>query len=128
MCGEKLFGHEPDLNWVIFLEGVVTTRAFMRTVMPVGYSDLRDLLPRIHSITEHHLLAVSSTRRPEPADTEDSTSFVPVEAADGSAVSPSVDGRGDGDDKTGKRRNDDDAVEAARERYLRRRLQHQTTR
>ena len=41
---------EEQLTWVIFREVMWTSKAFMRTVTPIDYSWVRDLLPRLHKV------------------------------------------------------------------------------
>lgn len=50
-----LFGNEEKLDWVVYNEIVDTAKTYMRTVCPVRYSWLKDLLPRLHDIDVYKL-------------------------------------------------------------------------
>ena len=50
-----LFGREDSLDWVVYNEIVDTAKTYMRTVCPVKYVWLKDLLPRLHDIDVYRL-------------------------------------------------------------------------
>ena len=50
-----LFGREDSLDWVVYNEIVDTAKTYMRTVCPVKYMWLKDLLPRLHDIDVYRL-------------------------------------------------------------------------
>lgn len=53
--GSALFGKEDSLDWVIFYELVDTAKTYMRTVCPIRYTWVRDLLPQLHDIDVYRL-------------------------------------------------------------------------
>ena len=50
-----LFGREPSLDWVVFHELVDTAKTYMRTICPIRYSWVQDLLPRLHEVDVYRL-------------------------------------------------------------------------
>ena len=50
-----LFGSEASLDWVIYNEIVDTAKTYMRTICPVRYTWLKDLLPRLHEVDVYKL-------------------------------------------------------------------------
>ncbi|XP_033112480.1 probable ATP-dependent RNA helicase DHX40 [Anneissia japonica] len=50
-----LIGKEESLDWVIFHEVVWTSKVYMRTVCPIQYEWVRDLLPRLHELDAYSL-------------------------------------------------------------------------
>ena len=50
-----LFGREEKLDWVVFYELVDTAKTYMRTVCPVRYGWVKDLLPQLHDIDVYRL-------------------------------------------------------------------------
>ena len=53
--GSALFGKEEILDWVIFYELVDTAKTYMRTVCPIRYAWVKDLLPQLHDIDVYRL-------------------------------------------------------------------------
>ena len=53
--GSALFGREEKLDWIIFFELVETAKTYMRTVCPIRYSWVKDLLPQLHDIDVYRL-------------------------------------------------------------------------
>ena len=53
--GSVLFGREDSLDWVIFYEVVDTAKTYMRTVCPIRYVWVKDLLPQLHDIDVYRL-------------------------------------------------------------------------
>ena len=53
--GSVLFGREESLDWVIFYELVDTAKTYMRTVCPVRYAWVKDLLPQLHGMDVYRL-------------------------------------------------------------------------
>lgn len=66
-CCSKLFDQEADLNWVIFHDVLVTSRVYIRTVCPIRYEWVKDLLPKLHEVDVYEL---SSVARQEVTDEE----------------------------------------------------------
>lgn len=50
-----LFGVEKSLDWVVYFELVETTKTYMRTLCPVRYAWVQDLLPQLHNIDVYKL-------------------------------------------------------------------------
>ena len=51
----SLFGQEEKLDWVVFYELVDTAKTYMRTLCPIRYSWVKDLLPQLHDIDVYRL-------------------------------------------------------------------------
>ena len=58
-----LFGQEEKLDWVVFYELVDTAKTYMRTVCPVRYSWVKDLLPQLHDIDVYRLSNCEGRKR-----------------------------------------------------------------
>uniref|UniRef100_A0A7N9AWU4 RNA helicase n=1 Tax=Mastacembelus armatus TaxID=205130 RepID=A0A7N9AWU4_9TELE len=63
----SLFDQEAELNWVIFHDVLVTSRVYIRTVCPIRYEWVKDLLPKLHEVDVYEL---SSVAREEVTDEE----------------------------------------------------------
>lgn len=63
----QLFGQELHLDWIIFHDVLVTSRVYVRTVCPIRYEWVKDLLPKLHEIDVYEL---SSVAREEVTDEE----------------------------------------------------------
>ncbi|XP_029372839.1 probable ATP-dependent RNA helicase DHX40 isoform X2 [Echeneis naucrates] len=63
----SLFDQEAELNWVIFHDVLVTSRVYIRTVCPIRYEWVKDLLPKLHEVDVYEL---SSVAREEVTDKE----------------------------------------------------------
>uniref|UniRef100_A0A7N6A0W3 RNA helicase n=1 Tax=Anabas testudineus TaxID=64144 RepID=A0A7N6A0W3_ANATE len=63
----SLFDQEAELNWVIFHDVLVTSRVYIRTVCPIRYDWVKDLLPKLHEVDVYEL---SSVAREEVTDEE----------------------------------------------------------
>lgn len=66
-CCSKLFDQEAELNWIIFHDVLVTSRVYIRTVCPIRYDWVKDLLPKLHEVDVYEL---SSVAREEVTDEE----------------------------------------------------------
>lgn len=66
-CRSKLFDDEVELNWIIFHDVLVTSRVYIRTVCPIRYDWVKDLLPKLHEVDAYEL---SSVARQEVTDEE----------------------------------------------------------
>ncbi len=53
--GSVLFGCEKSLDWVVYMELVETAKTYMRTLCPIKYSWIQDLLPQLHDIDVYKL-------------------------------------------------------------------------
>lgn len=63
----QLFGQESQLDWIIFHDVLATSRMFVRTVCPIRYEWVKDLLPKLHEVDVYEL---SSVAREEVTDEE----------------------------------------------------------
>ena len=50
-----LFSQEKSLDWVLYMELVDTARTYMRTICPISYSWVKDLLPQLHNVDVYRL-------------------------------------------------------------------------
>ena len=73
--GSVLFGCENSLDWVIYFELIETAKTYMRTICPVRYSWVQDLLPQLHDVDVYRL---SDCERKRQRDSEN----VPTEDTD----------------------------------------------
>ena len=66
--GSALFGREDNLDWVIFYELVDTAKTYMRTLCPIRYAWVKDLLPQLHEVDVYRL-SDCEQRREEAVET-----------------------------------------------------------
>ena len=67
-----LFGNEESLDWVIYQEILDTAKTYIRTICPVKYAWLKDLLPRLHQVDAYKLSACERKRlRSSKTDEDD---------------------------------------------------------
>lgn len=76
-CGFKLFDQEGELNWVIFHDVLATARVYIRTVCPIRYEWVKDLLPKLHEVDAYELSSVAR----EEVTAEEMTKWESREAA-----------------------------------------------
>ncbi|NXU40510.1 DHX40 helicase, partial [Drymodes brunneopygia] len=109
-----LYNQETQLEWIIFHDVAVTSKIYVRTVCPVRYEWVRELLPRLHQLDAHEL---SSVAREEVTE-EEITRWKHREELKRQS-------EGVTDSSAGKleRRNDDKSIQDARARYLERKQQ-----
>uniref|UniRef100_A0A8C7K0U0 RNA helicase n=1 Tax=Oncorhynchus kisutch TaxID=8019 RepID=A0A8C7K0U0_ONCKI len=107
----SLFDQEAQLDWVIFHDLLVTSRIYIRTVCPIRYDWVKDLLPKLHEVDVYEL---SSVAREEVTD-EEVAKWVTKEAAK----------RQTDVFKKLEKRNDESSVRDARARYLQRKQERQ---
>uniref|UniRef100_A0A8C7TUR3 RNA helicase n=1 Tax=Oncorhynchus mykiss TaxID=8022 RepID=A0A8C7TUR3_ONCMY len=107
----SLFDQEAQLDWVIFHDLLVTSRIYIRTVCPIRYDWVKDLLPKLHEVDVYEL---SSVAREEVTD-EEVAKWVTKEAAK----------RQTDVFKKLEKRNDESSVSDARARYLQRKQERQ---
>ncbi|TMS07009.1 putative ATP-dependent RNA helicase DHX40 [Larimichthys crocea] len=113
---QQLFDDEVELNWIIFHDVLVTSRVYIRTVCPIRYDWVKDLLPKLHEVDAYEL---SSVARQEVTDEE----MIKWETREAAKRQPEV----STEDimKKLEKRNDETAVSDARARYLQRKQQRQ---
>ncbi|XP_060929170.1 probable ATP-dependent RNA helicase DHX40 [Limanda limanda] len=110
----SLCDQEGKLNWVIFHDMLVTSRVYIRTVCPVRYEWVKDLLPKLHEVDVYEL---SNVAREEVTDEE----MVKWETKEAAKRQPEV----STEDVLNKheKRNNEASVSDARARYLQRKQQ-----
>eukprot|EP00041_Stephanoeca_diplocostata_P006018 m.73312 g.73312 ORF g.73312 m.73312 type:complete len:804 (-) comp16123_c0_seq1:1513-3924(-) len=107
-----LFAQQERLDWVVFHEVVWTSRPYMRTITPIAYSWVKDLLPKLHEV-DVYSLTTSGVVQTDTTTASDAASSSRPTGDDGTT--------GPGARAAAyARRNDDSKVAAARERYLER--------
>nr|XP_046152371.1 probable ATP-dependent RNA helicase DHX40 isoform X1 [Oncorhynchus gorbuscha] len=111
-----LFDQEAQLDWVIFHDLLVTSRIYIRTVCPIRYDWVKDLLPKLHEVDVYEL---SSVAREEVTD-EEVAKWVIKEAA-----KRQTEGSAEDVFKKLEKRNDESSVNDARARYLQRKQERQ---
>lgn len=111
-----LFDQEAQLDWVIFHDLLVTSRIYIRTVCPIRYDWVKDLLPKLHEVDVYEL---SSVAREEVTD-EEVAKWVTKEAA-----KRQTEGSAEDLFKKLEKRNDESSVSDARARYLQRKQERQ---
>lgn len=112
----SLFDKEMELDWIIFHDVLVTSRVYIRTVCPIRYDWVKDLLPKLHEVDVYEL---SSVAREEVTE-EEVAKWETKEAAKrqiGGSVEDAL--------KKLERRNDESSVTDARARYLQRKRERQ---
>ncbi|KQK80939.1 putative ATP-dependent RNA helicase DHX40 [Amazona aestiva] len=109
-----LYNQETLLEWIIFHDVTVTSKIYVRTVCPVRYEWVKDLLPRLHQIDAYEL---SSVAREEVTE-EEITKWKNKED-----LKRQYEGVTDNSVKKMERRNDDQSISDARARYLERKQQ-----
>ncbi|KAM9733908.1 putative ATP-dependent RNA helicase DHX40 [Menidia menidia] len=112
----SLFDQEGELDWIVFHDVLVTSRMYIRTVCPIRYEWVKDLLPKLHEVDVYEL---SSVAREEVTE-EEVTKWETREAAKRQQESSSEDLM-----KKLEKRNNDATVSDARARYLQRKQQRQ---
>ncbi|XP_063060476.1 probable ATP-dependent RNA helicase DHX40 isoform X2 [Engraulis encrasicolus] len=110
-----LFGMESQLDWVIFHDVLATSRMFVRTVCPIRYDWVKDLLPKLHEVDAYEL---SSVAREEVTE-EEVAKWESREAAKRPAESS------EDASKKLEKRNDESSITDARARYLQRKQERQ---
>ncbi|XP_063300585.1 probable ATP-dependent RNA helicase DHX40 [Pelobates fuscus] len=108
----SLFGQETHLEWILFHSVIVTSKVFVRTVCPIRYKWVKDLLPKLHDINVYEL---SSVAREEVTAEEIMKWESRRDMTQNEDLQVSVNKM--------QRRNDDKSILDARARYLQRKQQ-----
>uniref|UniRef100_A0A8C8RGN6 DEAH-box helicase 40 n=1 Tax=Pelusios castaneus TaxID=367368 RepID=A0A8C8RGN6_9SAUR len=109
-----LHDQEPQPEWIIFHDVLVTSKMYVRTVCPIRYDWVKDLLPKLHEIDVYEL---SSVAREEVTE-EEITRWKNKED-----LRRQSEGVKDDSAKKMEKRNDDKSIQDARLRYLQRKQQ-----
>ncbi|XP_063152447.1 probable ATP-dependent RNA helicase DHX40 isoform X2 [Candoia aspera] len=56
---KQLHDQEDQLDWILFHDVVVTSKIYLRTVCPIRYAWVQDLLPRLHQIDAYELSSMA---------------------------------------------------------------------
>nr|XP_061828730.1 probable ATP-dependent RNA helicase DHX40 [Nerophis lumbriciformis] len=112
----SLFEQEMELDWILFHDVLVTSRVYVRTVCPIRYEWVKELLPKLHEVDVYEL---SSVARQEVTDEE----MIKWESREAAKRQPEVSTQ----DllKKLEKRNNESTVSDARARYLQRKKQRQ---
>ncbi|XP_002733338.1 putative ATP-dependent RNA helicase DHX40 [Saccoglossus kowalevskii] len=103
-----LFDKEEDLDWLIFYEVVWTSKVYIRTVCPIRYEWVKNLLPRLHELDVYALSGCLKMINKETSEKTNDTIEMNLTAENvSSALKVS-------------RRNTDSSIAEARRRYLER--------
>ncbi|XP_037533688.1 probable ATP-dependent RNA helicase DHX40 [Nematolebias whitei] len=113
----SLFEKEAELNWVIFHDVLVTSRVYVRTVCPIRYEWVKDLLPKLHEVDVYEL---SSVAREEVTEEE----VMKWETREAAKRQQEV--SAEAVMKKLERRNNETTLSDARARYLQRKQQRQS--
>ncbi|XP_072446114.1 probable ATP-dependent RNA helicase DHX40 isoform X1 [Chiloscyllium punctatum] len=108
-----LFDQESQLDWIIFHDVMATSKIYVRTLCPVRYEWVKDLLPKLHEVDVYQLssmakdeMAVSTAQPREALNKTKKQAEQTLEAAQ----------------KKLEKRNDEKSISDARARYLQRKL------
>ena len=109
-----LFGYEGSLDWVVYFELVDTAKTYMKTLCPIQYSWVQELLPQLHDVDVYRLSDCERKRlRSEETGEEENLADL---------MAPSK--KRESQDQTVKKARDQEELRkrasAARERYLER--------
>ncbi|XP_073521699.1 probable ATP-dependent RNA helicase DHX40 isoform X3 [Phyllobates terribilis] len=107
-----LFGQEAHLEWILFHNVMVTSKIFVRTVCPIRYEWVKDLLPKLHDVDAYEL---SNVAREEVTKEELAKWESREQAKRNDGLEASL--------KKMQKRNDDNSISDARARFLQRKQQ-----
>ncbi|XP_066430532.1 probable ATP-dependent RNA helicase DHX40 isoform X4 [Eleutherodactylus coqui] len=108
-----LFGQEVNLEWILFHNVLVTSKIYVRTVCPIRYEWVKDLLPKLHDVDAYELSSVAR----EEVTKEELAKWESREQTkkDNKSLEASL--------KKMQKRNDDKSISDARERFFQRKQQ-----
>ncbi|XP_031552346.1 probable ATP-dependent RNA helicase DHX40, partial [Actinia tenebrosa] len=109
-----LFGCEDQLDWIIFNDIICTSKIYVKTVCPIRYEWIKDLMPRLH---EANAYILSGWTREDQLSEENTKSFAACSETNKDKECP---GTAQGDHLSLAKRSTSDTIEAARQRYLER--------
>ncbi|XP_054651172.1 probable ATP-dependent RNA helicase DHX40 [Dunckerocampus dactyliophorus] len=114
----SLFEQEMELDWILFHDVLVTSRVYVRTVCPIRYEWVKELLPKLHEVDVYEL---SSVARQEVTEEE----MIKWESREAAKRQPEI----STEDvfKKLEKRNNERTVSDARIRYLQRKQQRQNS-
>uniref|UniRef100_A0A3Q3WDQ4 RNA helicase n=1 Tax=Mola mola TaxID=94237 RepID=A0A3Q3WDQ4_MOLML len=107
---------KAELDWIIFHDVIVTSRVYIRTLCPIHYEWVKDLLPKLHEVNVYEL---SSVAREEVTDEE----MIKWEKRKAAKRQPEV--CNEDAMKKLEKRNNETTISKARARYLQRKQQKQ---
>ncbi|XP_075709158.1 putative ATP-dependent RNA helicase DHX40 [Rhinoderma darwinii] len=108
-----LCGQEANLEWILFHSVLVTSKIYVRTVCPIRYEWVKDLLPKLHDVDAYEL---SNVAREEVTE-EELAKWESREQTkrNNEGLEASL--------KKMQKRNDDKSISDARTRFLQRKQQ-----
>ncbi|KAM7139990.1 putative ATP-dependent RNA helicase DHX40 isoform 3-T4 [Macrochelys suwanniensis] len=109
-----LHDQEPQPEWIIFHDVLVTSKIYVRMVCPIRYEWVKDLLPKLHEIDVYELSSVAR----EEVTKEEITKWKNKED-----LKRQYEKIKDDSAKKMEKRNDDQSIQDARVRYLQRKQQ-----
>ncbi|XP_071953797.1 probable ATP-dependent RNA helicase DHX40 isoform X2 [Antedon mediterranea] len=109
-----LIGKEDILDWVIYHEIVWTSKVYMRTVCPIQYDWVCELLPRLHEFDAYSLSGCLASQPDVNKVEEDLNKPELKTSSPAESVVPKI-----------TKRNNEDSVSEARQRYLERKKARQ---
>ncbi|XP_069827912.1 probable ATP-dependent RNA helicase DHX40 isoform X4 [Dendropsophus ebraccatus] len=109
-----LFGQEIFPEWILFHSVLVTSKIFVRTLCPIRYEWVKDLLPKLHDVDAYDLSSVAR----EEVTAEELADWESREQAKQRSVEDL-----EASMKKMQKRNDDQSISDARTRFLQRKRQ-----
>ncbi|XP_069768030.1 probable ATP-dependent RNA helicase DHX40 isoform X3 [Narcine bancroftii] len=108
-----LFDQESQLDWIIFHDVLVTSKIYMRTLCPIRYEWVKDLLPKLHEIDVYQLSSVAR---------DEATKRMAQQSSNRHQVKRQTEQSLEEALRKLEKRNDEKSISDARARYLQRKL------
>ncbi|XP_067864579.1 probable ATP-dependent RNA helicase DHX40 [Heptranchias perlo] len=108
-----LFDQESQLDWIIFHDVMVTSKIYVRTLCPVRYEWVKDLLPKLHEIDVYQLSSVARNEVTEGTTPQRETMHKTKNQSE-QALEEAL--------RKLQKRNDEKSISDARARYQQRKL------
>ncbi|XP_067866807.1 probable ATP-dependent RNA helicase DHX40 isoform X2 [Heterodontus francisci] len=109
-----LFDQESQLDWIIFHDVMVTSKIYVRTLCPVRYEWVKDLLPKLHEIDVYQLSSVARDEMTEGTTQRRETLYKTKKQSE-EALEEVL--------RKLEKRNNEKSISDARARYLQRKLE-----
>ncbi|XP_051891755.1 probable ATP-dependent RNA helicase DHX40 isoform X2 [Pristis pectinata] len=108
-----LFEQESQLDWIIFHDVMVTSKIYMRTLCPIRYEWVKDLLPKLHEIDVYQLSSVARDEEAKDVAQQRQNKHQDERASE-QTLEEAL--------RKLEKRNDEKSISDARARYLQRKL------
>ncbi|XP_078080770.1 putative ATP-dependent RNA helicase DHX40 isoform X2 [Mustelus asterias] len=108
-----LFDQESQLDWIIFHDVMVTSKIYVRTLCPVRYEWVKDLLPKLHEVDVYQLSSVARDEVATGITQRHEVSHKTKQQSE-QALQEAL--------RKLQKRNDEKSISDARTRYLQRKL------